>query len=116
MTWRKSPLRSSVRPGSTLRLLIWATLAALAFGLLGLGEVAEDALRVGRNSLHQHRASGDIVLVDIDEESLQEVGSWPWPRRRHARMVDELSRLGARRIFFDVAFSHRSNPDEDRIF
>jgi hypothetical protein len=31
-----------------------------------------------------------IVIVDIDEASLTEVGRWPWPRDRLARLLDEL--------------------------
>ena len=31
-----------------------------------------------------------IVIVDIDEKSLAEVGRWPWPRDRVAQLVDRL--------------------------
>ena len=31
-----------------------------------------------------------IVIVDIDEKSLGEIGQWPWGRNRLAEMVDEL--------------------------
>ena len=31
-----------------------------------------------------------IVIVDIDEKSLQEQGHWPWPRNRLAHLVDLL--------------------------
>ncbi len=31
-----------------------------------------------------------IVIVDIDDNSLAEVGPWPWPRDRLARLTDEL--------------------------
>ena len=31
-----------------------------------------------------------IVIVDIDEKSLAEVGRWPWPRDRIAQLVDRL--------------------------
>lgn len=31
-----------------------------------------------------------VVIVDIDEQSLAEVGRWPWSRNHMARMVDEL--------------------------
>ncbi len=51
--------------------MLWIALAGLIFGVLGLGEIGEDVLRAGRNSLHWHKASGDIVLVKIDDESLR---------------------------------------------
>jgi CHASE2 domain-containing sensor protein len=77
--------------GRPWRLLLWTALAGLIFGLIGAGEIAEYPLRTVRNSLHWHDASGNIVLVKIDSQSLRKVGRWPWPRRYHARS-DELVR------------------------
>ena len=87
------------------KLLLWTALAGLIFGLIGFGEIAEDWLRVARNSFHRHNASGDIVILTIDDKSLHEVGNWPWPRRTDAQLVDRLTAAGAKRIFFDVNFS-----------
>ena len=98
------------------KLLLWTALAGLIFGLIEFGSIAEDVLRAGRNSLHWHRASGDIVLVKIDEQSLREVGRWPWPRRYHAQLTDRLSEAGAKRIFFDISFFGATNPADDRSF
>jgi len=100
---------------SPSRLLLWVAIAGLIFGLIGFGELPEDLLRASRNSLHPHRASGDIVLVEIDDRSLRAMGRWPWPRRVHAQLTDKLTAAGANRIFFDVMFENRSNPAEDAI-
>ena len=51
--------------------------AGLIFGLIGFGEIAEDWLRVARNGFHKHHASGDIVILTIDDKSLHQVGNWP---------------------------------------
>lgn len=98
------------------KLLLWTAFAGLIFGLIGFGEVAEDWLRVARNSFHPHKASGDIVLLMIDDKSLHEIGNWPWPRRTDAELVDRLTAAGANRIFFDVNFSFASNPADDEKF
>jgi len=98
------------------RTLLWIAIAGLTFGVLGLGEILEDVLRTGRNSLHFHKASGDIVLVKIDNASLRQIGRWPWPRRQHAELVNALTGAGAKRIFFDVQFDSSSNPADDRLF
>ena len=57
-----------------------------------------------RPDLHWHQASGDIVLVKIDNQSLRDVGRWPWPRRYHAQLIDQLSKDGAKRILLDINF------------
>ena len=102
--------------GPRSRLLLWAALAGLIFGLLGAGDILEGTLRTLRNSLHWHKASGDIVLVKIDDQSLRDVGRWPWPRRDLARLLDQLTRAGAKRTFFDLTFYDPTTPADDRIF
>src|ERR1700735_3187120 len=54
-----------------------------------------------------------VTIVDIDETSLAKLGQWPWPRTRIADLVNNLTRLGAVVIAFDVIFSEpdRLNPD-----
>ncbi|MEJ7930341.1 adenylate/guanylate cyclase domain-containing protein [Ramlibacter sp. AN1015] len=47
-----------------------------------------------------------IVIVDIDEKSLAELGHWPWGRHHLARITDELfERQGAAVVAFDVVFA-----------
>jgi CHASE2 domain-containing sensor protein len=95
------------------KLLLWTAVAGLIFGLIGFGEIAEDYLRVARNGFHKHKASGDVVLVMIDDQSLHTVGNWPWPRRTDAVLIDRLAAAGANRIFADINFSFATNPEDD---
>lgn len=54
-----------------------------------------------------------VTIIDIDDKSMEKFGQWPWPRTRLAELVNELTRLGAVVIAFDVVFSEpdRLNPD-----
>jgi adenylate cyclase len=45
------------------------------------------------------------LIVDIDNESLSEVGQWPWPRSVLTQMVAQLFRAGAVVVGFDVIFA-----------
>lgn len=110
----KSPKQVSEPP--PWKLLLWTALAGLIFGLIGFGEVAEDWLRVARNSFHEHNASGQIVVVKIDDESLRRYGNWPWSRQVHARLVDRLTEAGAKGIYFDVTFPFPTDAQSDRAF
>jgi len=96
------------------KLLLWTAIAGLALGLI-LGD-AEGVLRSVRNSLHWHRASGDIVLVKIDNQALRKVGRWPWPRRYHGQLTDRLTAAGAKRILFDITFVGATDADDDAAF
>ena len=47
-----------------------------------------------------------IVILDIDEKSLQEVGRWPWPRDVMARLIDTLfGKYQTAIVAFDVVFA-----------
>src|SRR5581483_5909356 len=54
--------------------------------------------------------SRPVVIVDIDEASLRELGQWPWPRTLIADLVTKLKELGAAGMAFDVIFA-----EEDRM-
>jgi diguanylate cyclase len=94
---------------------LWIAIAGLIFGVFGIGSTAEEFLRTGRNGLHMHNASGAITVVRIDDDSLRDIGRWPWPRRYHAQLIDALTKAGAKRIFFDVLFHGKSDPVDDQM-
>ena len=48
-----------------------------------------------------------IVIVAIDEASLQEHGHWPFTREKFAAMMQNLSDYGAAVVGFDVLFAER---------
>jgi CHASE2 domain-containing sensor protein len=98
------------------RILLWVTLLGLLFGSIGFGDPLDDVLRGERNTLRNHNVSGDITLVAIDNRSLSELGSFPWARRYHGLLAQQLSRMGARRIYFDVIFALRSDAQNDEAF
>jgi len=51
-----------------------------------------------------------IVITDIDEKSLKEVGRWPWPRDKVAAMTSNLfQQYGVAAVGFDIIFSE---PDQ----
>lgn len=109
---RAQPARYRKPP---IRLLFWAALCSVLMGVTGLGEPIEDLFRDLRSLARQHSASGQVVVVAIDDKSLERVGKWPWPRRNHAALVDNLRKAGAKEIFFDIDFSFAADARDDEI-
>jgi len=70
-------------------------------GLWGLETHTYDFRLAHRVPLPQ---SDQIVLVCIDEFSLEQLGVWPWPRNYHATVIENLKEAGARLIGVDVLF------------
>ena len=51
-----------------------------------------------------------IVIVDIDEKSLSEIGRWPWSRNKLAELVDELfERQKTAILGFDLVFAEEDD-------
>ncbi|MBI2608189.1 MAG: adenylate/guanylate cyclase domain-containing protein [Deltaproteobacteria bacterium] len=57
-----------------------------------------------------------IVIVSIDDESIREIGRWPWKRSVLAKAIQKLRALGAHTISLDMLFSEKSEEAEDLSF
>ena len=52
------------------------------------------------------RPAKDLVrVIDIDEESLGEIGQWPWSRAKVAELILKLHQMGAATVGLDIVFS-----------
>ncbi|HJS35778.1 MAG TPA: CHASE2 domain-containing protein, partial [Pseudoxanthomonas sp.] len=58
-----------------------------------------------------------VVVVDIDQKSLAELGRWPWSRRTHAQLVDRLRLADAKGIAFNILLSEPAlfDPEGDAL-
>ena len=71
-----------------------------------LGRLSNLVFDLYQNIKPRHANSGaPIVVVDIDEASIRELGQWPWPRSEIARDRRPPARTRRRRDRFDVVFS-----------
>ncbi|MDD5436717.1 MAG: diguanylate cyclase [Candidatus Omnitrophica bacterium] len=55
----------------------------------------------------------DIVFIDMAEDSIQDIGRWPWPRSWHATLIKAVSDHKPKAIVFDVLFSEPQDPADD---
>ncbi|GAA4642942.1 CHASE2 domain-containing protein [Pontixanthobacter gangjinensis] len=100
-------------------ILEWAILLACACGLAVLALSAQVTNRMdGRlldfsTWLANGPVSDDIVIVAIDDYSLNRIGAWPWSRQTHAQLVRELDEAGAQSILFDVLFLEPTEAKAD---
>ncbi|EIZ79185.1 integral membrane sensor signal transduction histidine kinase [Novosphingobium sp. Rr 2-17] len=58
-------------------------------------------------------SSDSILLVEIDDQSLRRIGSWPWNRAVHAALIDRLQAARPRAIAYDVLFTEPGEPGAD---
>src|SRR3989338_501331 len=58
---------------------------------------------------HPDKASEEIAIVAIDDESIAKLGRWPWPWTRMAEVIKRISGAGAKVIGLNIIFSE---PEE----
>jgi adenylate cyclase len=95
----------------TLIPLLFALLHASGLLHIGVLQRLDDIIYDARLRATMPRTLDErIVIVDIDEKSLADIGRWPWGRNRLADLVTELiERQNAVLLGFDVVFAE---PDE----
>ncbi len=58
----------------------------------------------------------DIVIVLIDEDSLQrlssKLGRFPWPRSAYADVIEFFALAGAQTVAFDILFTEQQHSGE----
>lgn len=96
-----------------LALLFFCAVGAYLTGLL---QPVDQWIREERFQFGSRPVSGEVVTVDIDAVSIDQLGQWPWKRSVYGEVVDRLNELGASIIAFDVDFSSPSTPEEDLAF
>ncbi|MBI5919116.1 MAG: CHASE2 domain-containing protein [Nitrosomonadales bacterium] len=108
--------RAGRLPATTIRLLVaLALLLALVVGALQWARLAPlrqiDALFYdGFMQLGGGHAPLDAaILIDIDDNSLSEVGQWPWPRYKIAQLLERIDEGKPAAIGLDITF-----PEADR--
>lgn len=46
-----------------------------------------------------------VIIIDIDDKSLEQEGRWPWPRNKMAELLNKLQENGVVTVGFDIVMS-----------
>ncbi|NML30016.1 CHASE2 domain-containing protein [Paraburkholderia antibiotica] len=80
-----------------------------SFGRLGVGI---DQLVYDRFlTLREQPLLSDIVVVEIDNASVAQLGRWPWPRSDHTRLLEQIAAAKPAAVVFDVLFTEPNVDD-----
>jgi len=118
-TW-KQRFKSWFSPSRLIAIAILLTLGVVrgldeqpAFGWLPTEPLRVKTFDLYQRILPRQSDARPVVIVDIDEKSLTEIGQWPWPRNLVAQMVNNLAKMNAAVVGFDVFFTEpdRMSPD-----
>jgi eukaryotic-like serine/threonine-protein kinase len=77
-------------------LLSWGPLETLESGIYDLNA-----------NLRVQKSTAPVAVIAIDEQSITNLGRWPWPRARIAAMVDLLQSYQVKVIGLDIIYSEK---------
>lgn len=111
----RTPLSSRYRReflGVTLLVSILTTLITYFIPIHSADRFLYD---ISLRQSHHRPANEDIVIIVIDDQSLAQLGPWPWRRILHAQLLRQLSK--AKAVGYDISFLGPSYyPDDDKEF
>ncbi len=105
-------LLSGIRARLSLRRTVALVFLAAMLGLRVWDPILVEMLRLRSFDLLQRinpyeSDSRPVVIVDIDEASLDKLGQWPWSRSLLGQLLIELQQRGAVVVGFDIVFAER---------
>lgn len=60
-------------------------------------------------------ADPQVLIIEIDEQSLSLLGDWPWPRSYHGQMIELLTQADVAAIAYNVIFSSSNRLDKSDL-
>ena len=103
---RGVPYRRLLIAGAVVSLIALALAVDRPGFLVRLDDDLYDSMT--RNAPRE-QPSGRVIIVDIDERSLTDIGQWPWPRNVVGQLIDRIRDAGAAAVALDIVF-----PERDR--
>ncbi len=84
---------------------------AITLALAFSGNLFESwQVRLSDTLFNGRKASKDIVIIAIDDTSIQKIGRWPWNRDAHAQLLEKLGKTPAV-IGLDISLPEESSSD-----
>jgi adenylate cyclase len=68
-----------------------------------------------RLSPRQYQPGLPVRIVDIDDESLAQLGQWPWPRSLFAQLLEQLRKQGVLAVAMDIVFAEPDRTAPPRM-
>ncbi|MFN3473288.1 MAG: CHASE2 domain-containing protein [Blastomonas sp.] len=97
----------------------WAVVAMIATAIIaaatigGWTRAADDLLYDAAMRVAPAPADPEILIIAIDEASLEALGRWPWPRSLHALVLDRLAEAAPDSVTLDLLLSEPGPREDD---
>ncbi|HSV53385.1 MAG TPA: CHASE2 domain-containing protein [Burkholderiaceae bacterium] len=106
--WASDPEFAHLRPGS-------AAGPAVPMVSVPFASVRQWLFDSYQRVFPRERRQQPVVVVEIDEKSLEAQGQWPWPRNRLAQLVDAIAARQPAAIGLDIYMPEPDETSPDRV-
>jgi len=101
---RKLPKSLAAGIGATLLLLAIAFLDGAQINAYTKGWSLDGLVKLFPYEKYYPENSQALVFVAIDDESLEKLGQWPWPRQTIAKITENMAKSGVAAAGLDILF------------
>ena len=94
--------------------VIAAAIALVVLFLHYFSNITDDLERRFYDTSSTHiarQAAPNIAIIAIDDDSIANIGRWPWPRDTHAKLINKLAQAQTKAIGYTVFLSE---PQTDK--
>lgn len=88
-----------------------AVVGAIVAGVVATGAFSTLERQFSDGLYYYHAPSGKVVIVEIDDASLQQIGRWPWSRSEYVAFLRNVD--NAKTVGIDVSFLEKGSGDEE---
>jgi len=118
VNWNKNKNKDSVRYSAKVEHYLLVILLSITAALFVHNDILwrwDNLIYDAQLSHWSRTVSDDIIIIDIDDESLEQIGRWPWPRSIHAQLINQIDQESPRVIGLDIIFNEpdSNNPVAD---
>ena len=111
--------KKAIKKLSIYSLLAFLLTLFLSFIYLFLNKIPDSFDNRLRDQFFQIRGeipnTGNVVIVDIDEKSIKELGQWPWSRNKISKILQNLTNSGVAIIGIDVVFAEEDKSSPHKV-
>ena len=65
--------------------------------------------------LFSEKKDSEVIIIDIDEQSLGKFGQFPWNRTVFAKILDKINESNPKAIGFDIFFTEKDKQSPDEL-
>lgn len=87
-----------------------------SFLFLSIFSLFKVDLLLRNNFLPETSTSSNIVVVMVDDRSIQKIGSWPWDRKKMQEVLEQITLTEPKTIALDFVFADKPDDEDNRNF